>query len=410
MKLPREFCRGPQWVNAAARRTWEPVLQAAQAAWTELEVVSITEGVRDSALIYVTPEELATASRDCAGMGLEVQVLAVAGAQLRIAVHRPGLAIAWHRAWAESDDRAIGELLGFPGCCLDFFQREWMAGRETLTAMPSPEGPWEANPFLRPMGVRLTPHLPCAADCEATVAHARAFREAGARAGVDVVAIEALLRLPVDYDAAAGLAIVSTPHFRFMTAADPGRRRLARAAQDGVGPLPLEETPTAWHDNGFSSQAAMTAAHAVVLRQIGRVNSALDLGCGDGALLEKLARERVWRVDPGLWVGVEADEGRASRGAARRGPRVQVLHGKIQDPDLAAASGFDVVVLMPGRLLEMTAEDATMVRAALPRAGARLVVYSYNGALAEQCRAAGIAITSTVIQSGETQAAEGKVE
>jgi len=398
VKLPREFCRGAQYASTAARSNWEPVLHEAQQAWAEAEVASLTEGLRDSALVYLDPGELPAAVHDCRGQGLEVTPLEAPEGRLRVAIHRRGLAARWWAAWTAGDDEAIGELLGFPPCCRAFFSAEWGAGRvDLVAAMRTAEGPWPANILLRWLGVRLVPHLPCSADCGPTLERAgrylevaRKCRESGA------AALERLLRLSVTYSARAGVAIVQTPHFRFMATSDPDVTTTLQRAGQGDSEEP-------WRDNGFASRAAMEAAHAVVARVVGRVPRAIDLGAGDGALLARVA-------DAG--VAVELDPGRASRGRARHPGlafRVEEIRAFVEH---APADG--VVLLMPGRLLELAETEAAHVRAWL-RPSARLVVYAYSdwlerhGGLEGLTRAAGLTLRGAVDRAAGVEAAEAEV-
>ncbi len=420
--LPREFCRGPQWASEASRARWEPMLQAAQAAWSELELVSVTERLRDSALVHLEPHELPSASRDCRGVWLEPSVLGFQpDGSFRVAIHRPGLARSWYDAWAASDHDMIGRLLGFPDCCRAFFAEHWLRreARDVTPSLRSIDGPWEANPLLRWLGVRLVPHLPCSADCEATLRIARAYLAVGRRAGVDVAPIEALLKMRVEYDAANGLAVVSTDDFRFQVTAEP---EAFTAKRDG-GSTP---EPTPWEDNGFSSREDMDWAHRTVQRGVfGRMGpcaneaehpqgvcSALDLGAGDGELLAKIMQAA--GMSSGRFLGIEADAGRAARGRARGR---DVVCGRIQDVsfDAFALAPFDVVLLMPGRLLEMSPAEADRVRASLPLIGRRLVFYAYGdwltkyGGLAGLVRAVGLDVVSAIHGAAGVEAAEGRV-
>ena len=70
--MPKEWMRGPQWASAKSRAEWEPVLRAARQAWLELETLSVSAGIRKSALQYVTPKELLSASGDCAEQGFAI--------------------------------------------------------------------------------------------------------------------------------------------------------------------------------------------------------------------------------------------------------------------------------------------------------------------------------------------------
>ena len=437
--LPREWSRGPQWASPAARLEWAPVLAAARAAWAEIEVASVSEGVRPSALLRLTPEELVRATRDAAGQGLLVVPLEHEGGQTRAALTSPGAFGSWLEAWSGCDDEAIGELLGFPACCRAHFCGTWGRGQTdtVLTMRLAPlaqadraSGPPEANLLLRHLGVRLVSHLPCSPTCEPTVALGFALAAAGRKAGLDVAALYRLLDLPATYSALHGVAVVETPHFRLWAGTDytPGEVRVTRTETktktragdrgDRTGPITPPQTgstpvpASTWQDNGFASREAMDASHDVVLMAVRSIlcRSALDLGSGDGLLLSKIARGR-----EGRWVGVEHDEARASRGNDRHEGVVEVVHGTIQAwvPAFATGRPFDVALLMPGRLLEM--EDADRVRAALPDLAKRLVVYTYGDWLKKHrdletlAADAGLQVTGHVFKGPGVEAAEAEV-
>lgn len=407
--MPREWVRGVQWV-AGHREEWAPILQAAQAAWSELELVSVSEHLRESALVHLEPEEIARAAADTARAGLALSILERGpDGTFRAAVHVPGLAAEWHRAWAACDHQAIGRMLGFPDCCREFFARAWAgtSDRDITPAMGSVDGPWQANTMLRWLGVRLVPHLPCSADCAETIANAEGYLAMGARLGIDLGPLETLLRLPVTHDALNGVLIVSTPHFRFMAGGSEAPFSAARPGQEAA-----PRVPDTWTDNGFGSMAAMDRAHETVLKVVPKeARHAIDLGCGDGRLLYRFSSTR----GAGVRRGVELDRGRQERGVTRwKGEGGVVLRvGPIQDLTLWLDSTADVVFLMPGRLLEMEPEDAAKVRTALR--DIRLVVYAYgdwltkHGGLAALAEKAGLRIVGDVASSPGAEAAEGVV-
>lgn len=403
--MPREWVRGVQWV-AGHREEWEPILRAAQAEWSELELLSVSERLRDSALVHLEPEEIARACADTAKAGLALSILERGpDGTFRAAVHVPGLAAEWYRAWAGSDHGAIGRMLGFPECCREFFARAWAgtSDRDVTPAMGSVDGPWQANTMLRWLGVRLVPHLPCSANCEKTIANAEAYLAMAARLGIDLGALETLLRLPVTHDALNGVVIVSTPHFRFMAGGSESPFSAARPEQA----VPPRE-PETWTDNGFGSMEAMDRAHETVLAVVGEAKSALDLGAGDGRLLSRINREG------GPWNGLEIDGGRVERGMRRHGPRVLIVRDRIENAG-AVSQSHDVVLLMPGRLLEMDPRHALSVRSALPRLGRRLVLYAYgewltrHGSLEVLAEAAGLRLIGPVKSAPGVAAAEGVV-
>jgi hypothetical protein len=413
VNFPREWCRGPQFVSGSEGE-WAPAIRRAQSAWEELEVASVTEGVRAAALVLLEPRELPEAMAACAAVGLVVSVLEHDGSRLRCAVHAPGAEAAWHRAWRDGDHDEVGARLGFPTCCRRFFAEHWIgAGRRDLVPfMREVDGPWESNTMLRWLGVRLVSHLPCSADCPETVALAREFLRAGRRVGVDVDSIEALLRLKATHDSVGEVAVVTTPYFRFQAGTDVAPDR-ARGRGD-------QSEPPWWRDNGFSDPEAAAEAHAVVAAQVGSVASAVDLGSGDGALLDLVSRsgngEEYGPGPAARWIGVECDSGRAARGDVRRRPRVHVLNAKIQNWSTLrlVAEGRGAVILMPGRLSEMSAEEAGFVRSALRASSRRLVLYAYGdwnrpGGLERLAAGAGFRATSATTRGRSVEVCEAEV-
>lgn len=386
--LGREWSRGPQWASAAARRAWESPLQRAAAAWRELELMSVPS-VRPSVLVDVDVADLPAATADAIRTGLRATPVAAAAAGgLRVAFHAPGLETEWASAWG--DDARVGELLGFPACCRAHFATAWAAGRrDTVLTQARPEGPPEANVWLRQLGVRLVPHLPCSSDCAASAELGRQIAAAGRAAGLgeEVDALLAVLRLPVRYSASSGVAIAETPHFRFM-AATTETGATSRPGDD-IEPPP----PAPWEDSGFATREAMAAAHAQLVGAIGPAESALDLGAGDGSLLAELARGG----GAGPWFGVEVDAARAARGAWRHGA-VRLVCDRIESNawrgNPADGRPLDVLLIAAPRLHEMSPPAAAAVCGQLTQAGSRLVLYAYGDwkrELAETVAAFGLA-------------------
>lgn len=392
--LGTEWSRPVQWDSPQAEADWAPVIQDAAGAWAQLELISVDRGLRDAALIFLPAEDVPRLTLLAARQGLAAAVVG-AGGQSRVLVAARGLqeaVVAYHAG----DDEVLGRALGYPECCRRHFLNTWAAGRDVVTGA---EGPWVSNTLLRGLGVRLVPWLPCAPDCARTQDRAEQFLMAGLNAGLDMAPLESLLRLPLRWDALHGAAIVTTPHFRVLMGC-PASPERAVYERTGVSWLP---TPPPWRDNGFSTPEAMAAAHAAVVNQVGTVFSALDLGCGDGALLARLRGAVCARTAD--FVGVEVDPGRASRGLMRHGGWVWIREGRIEELRREDAEAASVVILMPGRLLEMAAEAAVSVRSAL--SGRRLVVYTYDGVdLTDLCRKAGFGIRGPVTVSGPIQVAE----
>ena len=116
--MSKEWSRGPQWtVGGQARERLAPLFKAAAAAWRDLELTSVSHGLRTSARLDLTPDDYVVAFREVRRRGLSLTPLSAASGQVRAALHVPGLGDAWLAA--ARDDEATGQLLGYPACALE---------------------------------------------------------------------------------------------------------------------------------------------------------------------------------------------------------------------------------------------------------------------------------------------------
>lgn len=321
----------------------------------------------------------------------------------RIALTKADLIAQWADLWSNkgkpADNQLIGQLLGYPECCRAFFETVWVQRQGVDTTWQMAEGtpsadpheertlhvpastPREANIMLRWLGVRAVPHLPCSFECAATVAQGQQYLEIMRR--INPQAADWLLEMldwPVEWSALHGGAEIRTPVLTISARTDAtGEKYLVRKAgntypAEGARGLrfpfriqtgQVTDKPSfkrsvqpVWELNGFSSEEGMKRAHDVLLSllpttkqptqvrapdemetpHIGRL---LDLGCGTGRLLER-ARDAGWIVS-----GLEIDSTRA--GAAT----IPIRRGDLLDvASWNEGPRHDVIVFMPGRLLE----------------------------------------------------------
>ncbi len=478
------------WASERAAEVWKPRVAAITAAWSEIEKWSVVDGVRSSALVSSTPDDLPELTR----WALEHELVAVplsrvggkalysasseppgeTGWSYRVALCRPAVAKEWSEHWhGHQNDDAIGALLGFPDCCRAFFQTIWIEEKYLDTTWPMAinggyalrqdsdalfddvnlrtvkvEGYDECNILLRWLGVRAVAHLPCAFNCPETVKVADEFAQVGSdhgfRAAVDW--ISEMLSWPIEWSALHGIAEIKTPILKISSRTDmtaekyvvrregssypvegsdglifPYRKaagqveltktpafaraftgpielksaveivEAARATKED--PLGIKKSPLVtvadlpkdlWTDNGFDTYEAMNLAHDVLLAAapidlLHAGDTVLDLGCGNGRLLERLGES----VDGLRLYGIEAAAERCRRGGERlRGygnMQIAIYEGSMFDPDLWIEPQYDLVFFMPGRLLEL--RDAG-VRAdtlrGLLRLCSRAVFYAYG--------------------------------
>lgn len=133
-----------------------------------------------------------------------------------------------------TDHNIIGELLGFPQCCRDFFDTVWMAGYidPIWQAAEKTEGAEklsdthiilkkiypEAMQAFRYIGPRITSHLSCSFTCEESKKEGQKWIECMEKFDAEgLQAMMNILTLPFKWSVKWGVAIISTPHFRIIT-------------------------------------------------------------------------------------------------------------------------------------------------------------------------------------------------
>lgn len=374
------------WTSAHAKAVWGPRVAAISAALLDVEVASVRAGLRPAALQF-TPTTAALRRFDGLAFAPVAPGRCVVG-QDRATVD------AFLTAWHARDDRAVGLLLGFPSCCVDFFDRVWNRDglRDTTLDMAGAAGPDACNILGRWIGVRAVPHLPCAWDCPATAAFAarlNALWPDDVRGWRDTI-----LSWPALYSALHGVAIVTFPVCKIVTNTDytAGEHVVKHAgtsypdeAPSGLTfpfrthtrPAPLRllkaADPRDWTDNGFPTKAGMDADHAPILATLAglpyKPSSVLDLGCGNGALLAKIGATTL--------VGVESNSDRAARAKPAVDVRGQTI---VQFVRANPSALFDVALIARARLTEVGVEESRLISDWLERHARYVVLYGYNDA------------------------------
>ncbi|MEA2489213.1 MAG: hypothetical protein QOH21_1005 [Acidobacteriota bacterium] len=409
------------------------------AAWQRIEIESVKEGLRACALTLIPAWyifELAAALAPDFEV-LTVQTLAATEASyqafeterwkpgsklnLRVAIGRTSDVRGLADAFARRDDLAIGKLLGFPECCVAFFQRvcvdggsrdtTWAAATRggastTLTVEVAPTQP--ANLLLRWLGVRLVPHLACGFDCAATDALGRKFMVLGRDAGFrdEIAWSEEILSWPVEWSALHGIAEIRTPVVKVVTSSDDcDGKRIVRAKgtaypAEGARGLAfpysrsvveeIDRGTAAYRDNGFSTVEAMDAAHAPLVdlavealaQQAGPV---LDLGCGNGLLLDKIRQRLSVPIH-----GVDADADKIHR-ARSLYPAGTFMAGDLFTSESIWQRSYALALISAARIHEASDDAVSQLATSIALHASRLILYAYGDTpfhperLAAQC-------------------------
>jgi 2-polyprenyl-3-methyl-5-hydroxy-6-metoxy-1,4-benzoquinol methylase len=443
------------WVSDTARDVWESRLNRLNDAWSEIEWRAVLAGTRSCAVVIASPDEFLTLGARWAEEGLSalpVEMMGTSGQAysatsvsytpgepfvFRFVVGRPTDVAAFKKAWDAGDDEAIGDYLGYPSCCRDFFRRVWVDEAMVDTTWPMAAasagadgarsidvaGPPQSNILWRWMGVRAVPHLPCRFDCDATVRLADGLIAVGRECGFDEEMdwLVEILSWPAQWSALHGIAEIRTPIVKVSTRTDATASRYVvqrhgeRYPDEGARgldfpyrvPVKLHLTETrgfrrgldhagsasnghpAWYaiDNGFSSVAAMREAHAPIVEAAtealaGRAGNILDLGCGNGALLEQIVKG-VPGVVP---YGIDYDAARVEHARSLQADFADnFVAGDLFDDDRPWSDGrhFALAIVMPGRFLEVDAPRADVLRERLRDRCAQVLVYAYGDWLAD---------------------------
>lgn len=136
----------------------------------------------------------------------------------------------------KTDHSVIGELLGYPECCVDFFNKTWgkdsidpmyEAAIKTVNSEETDDGVVSVNchPYcnnlLRYFGIRITPHLTCSMQCENTIKWGEEWIDIMSQVDEEAAewAVE-MLSSPLTWSCLKGVAIIDTPWFRGVTNSD----------------------------------------------------------------------------------------------------------------------------------------------------------------------------------------------
>lgn len=224
------------WVSDNAREVWEIKFIQFAECWRQIEWLSVIDGVRPCALLFVSQQEFAGLALTLREYGLKAVALSGRVQEerekpfllYRVAVGRSRDLRAFSKAWKAGDDDTIGLLLGYPKCCRSFFHntfvREgrtdctWQMGCQTSNSDAEVrnidvKGSPELNPFWIPTGIRMVPHFPCRFNCHDAQLFAQKFIVTGTKAGYATamkIALE-ILSWPVEWSCLHGIAEIRTP-------------------------------------------------------------------------------------------------------------------------------------------------------------------------------------------------------
>lgn len=288
----QDFTREPAWSSRRAMDVWAPRVDRCVKAWATLERESVGRA-RNAGLFFATAAELPALREWADSRRLAVLSVSFEGAsrgayssssrpfepggqwraRLVVGQMRPETLEA-QQAFMDRDEVALGQLLGYPRCCAEFYERFWkrdgwldttwpMAGNTTWQTVdgvlgleravttrgercleeraivPAAASPCEANILLRWLGIRLVPHLPCSFSCQASAAMGARWAALATEIGLEEESawLREMLSWPVEWTALHGIAEVKTPVLKVMTRTDASAHRWAVQREGTVYPV-----------------------------------------------------------------------------------------------------------------------------------------------------------------------------
>lgn len=208
-----------------------------------------------------------------------------------------------------------------------------------------------------------------------------------------------ILNWPTQWTSLHGVATITTPVFRLIVDSTAIAEKQIVQRDGPMYPdegargveFPFKELHALhvyrkdeYTDNGFSSRDAMDKAHEPILQLVTealsqesgavREGKIIDLGCGNGALLEKIVLTAPW-LKP---CGVEKEKIKCDRAARRLTAYApEFHHGSIYD-EMLWAPPYLVALMSVERLLEAPKSDLIHLLMRLRDGCNKVILYSYS--------------------------------
>ncbi|QTA89212.1 hypothetical protein [Desulfonema magnum] len=239
------------WTGYQARKVWETRVRRVMQAWPQIEIASVSEGLRACTFLRTPPQDVPVLRKMLNRQGLIVaQCPATSPVPLKastkaeyhsmdVVIGSEENAALFINACERHDHDEIGRMLGYPECCRKFYltvcaeqkhiDTVWQAAGNTRNGSQTPlktlietEGDPKANMILHKMNLKAVPHLPCSFDCSETAIMADQFADLGKRIGYkdEMEWLHEILSWPMEWSALHGIAEIKLPVFKMITNTD----------------------------------------------------------------------------------------------------------------------------------------------------------------------------------------------
>lgn len=380
---------------------WKPRITLISNRVRQLEIETVANFRRRAALVSLSAEELRdnadelSMGRICTvPLGLvpetgmyssNTQEYKSGPFQFRTLICDPEILPEFYEAWSSVNNHVMGEFLGYPKCCIDFFGKNWPGKVDTTFEMDWSKADnysiW-CNVLLRYLGCRIVFHLPCSMSCDATDRlGSKYFQMFYGTYPKEAKWLEELLSMPLTWSALHGVAEITTPIFKIATRTDAWSDEVIKTLNGNHWKVkePKEESYpriNTWSANGFNNKQAMKDAHEGVILALGGQyenfsGRLIDLGCGNGELLSKFNEAEVR-------VGVELAYERFMEGVEDRSDIIFFHTPIIEFCKKIWSELFDLCIIGQNRFKEVTEDEAFTIINKIREKSSWLLITNYN--------------------------------
>jgi hypothetical protein len=141
------------WASDRAKGIWETRVNRIRKAWKHIEWLSVAKGVRSCSQTIVGVGELVNWTASCSEQGLSILTLQMTGkskypcpnhqssfkseskdeSSYMVVVGRFDSVQEFRKEWDKNNHAKLGNLLGYPTCCCEFFQKVWVGEKFIYT-------------------------------------------------------------------------------------------------------------------------------------------------------------------------------------------------------------------------------------------------------------------------------------
>lgn len=398
------------WNSNDSKIVWEPRITRITTAFLDIEKRTTLNGLKPSWLTNLSINDTNRLKNEIEGSDYDVIILGKnrinstynSSSQIyiegqpynyRIALTHKDKIQDWIQSWNTSNNEKIGELLGFPKCCRNFFQKYWVEesylDTSWVMSLTGTQGPKECNILLRWLGIRAVSHLPCSFHCKETYDIARKNIEWGYRNGwaQEMEWLEEMLDWPVQWSALHGIAEIRTPILKISTRTDASADMVVvdkhgfsypKEGSSGTKFPYINKAKSIitqnnafkrsillenqWKDNGFNTFEAMSHSHQILLSTLDYLDkdkfyNIIDFGCGNAELLKVIQQTK---FKNSCLSGIEIDIERFSRIKFNTSNLItdEFYNSNIFNFNKDWINKkYNLAILMPGRLIECNEED-----------------------------------------------------